>query len=112
MITSIKRLVARLRQRRPRRSIELDAVQQLALLFIAQFDTVSEHDVFLEIAVRRPYIDWPETFMALMKLRSSGLIVPGPGNGTGVRRYSATKLGRKLACLIPQEPSSIIEFYV
>ena len=113
MLDRLQRLLDRvLRRRAEHRSVELDVIQQLVLLFIARFKKVTENAVFDEVKVRRPYVDWPETFLALTKLRNEGLVQQEPANGASQRHYSLTKLGRDLAQRLPQEPRSVIEFYL
>jgi DNA-binding PadR family transcriptional regulator len=87
-------------------------VQQIALAFIARFPETTEHQVFAEVAARRPYIGWAETYVALRKLHRSGLITDEPGRGDPARRYQATNRGRQIARLIPVEPASVISFNI
>lgn len=101
------------RMRRAPEPVELDLVQQLALLTLARFGPQPYSRIAAEISATRPATP-AEIVNGLLKLESAGVIERWhePGVSQSNRRYRLTKRGRRFLPFIPAEPRSLLEFHI
>ena len=109
-ITFLQRLRG-LRQRRP--PVELNLVQQLALLTLHRFGPQPYSRIAAEVSATRPATP-AEIVNGLLKLETAGVIERWnePGVNQSNRRYRLTKRGRRFLPFIPAEPRSVLEFHI
>ena len=95
-------------RRRPE-PVELDLVQQLALRTLARFGPQPYARLAAEIsAVRRATP--AEITAGLLKLESAGVIERE--QAPAGRRYALTRRGRRFLPYIPEQPRSVLQFYI
>ena len=108
------RLIERLKRARPvSEPVELDLVQQIALLTLSRFGPQPYSRIAAEIGATRPATP-AEVVSGLLKLEGAGVIerVAEPGVRQSDRRYRLTKRGRRFLPYIPAEPRSVLEFHI
>ena len=114
MPSAWEQLLARIRlaRRRPE-PVELDLVQQLALLTLSRFGPQPYSRIAAEISATRPATP-AEIVNGVLKLETAGVIerASEPGVAQSNRRYRLTKRGKKFIPFIPREPRSVLEFRI
>lgn len=114
MPSPLARLIHGLRRSRRRpEPVELDLVQQLAVLMLARFGPQPYSRIAAEISATRAATP-AEIVNGILKLETAGVIVRAaePGVNHSNRRYALTKRGRKFLPFIPREPRSVLEFHI
>jgi DNA-binding PadR family transcriptional regulator len=108
------RLIGRLRRvRQTPVPVEVDLVQQIALLMLARFGPQPYTRIAAEVTATRPATP-AEVVNGLLKLESAGVIERAAEAGVSQpnRRYRLTRRGRRIVRYIPPDPRSALEFYV
>jgi hypothetical protein len=94
-------------------SVELDLVQQIAVLTLSRFGPQPFTRIADEVSATRPATP-AEIVSGLLKLETAGVIerFAEPGVSQGDRRYRLTRRGRRFLPYIPREPRSVLEFHI
>lgn len=93
--------------------VELDLVQQLAVLTLGRFGPQPYSRIAAEISATRAATP-AEIVNGILKLETAGVIQRAgePGVSQSNRRYRLTRRGRKFLPFIPVEPRSVLEFHI
>ncbi len=108
------RLSGRLRAARQRPTpVELDLVQQLALLMLSRFGPQPYSRLAAEISATRQATP-AEIVNGILTLETAGVIerMAETGVNQSNRRYRLTTRGKKFIPFIPTEPRSLLEFQI
>lgn len=111
---TLRGLLGRLRPaRQPLAPVELDLVQQLAVLTLARFGPQPYSRLAAEISATRPAAP-AEIVNGILKLETAGVIerVAESAVRQSDRRYRLTRRGRGFVRFIPAEPRSVLEFRI
>jgi len=105
-----RRLVPRAK---PRESVELDPVQQLALRFLLNFGEQTRDEIRTEVTATRAASE-DDIAEALARLVGAGLAdstirLEGDASQTF---FTPTQRAAKLRAHLPQEPTTVTEFYL
>jgi hypothetical protein len=109
----LKSILQRISPGRPRESVELNPVAQIAVRYLAQYGSRTAADIEREVSAHRT-IHGDELDEALAHLLAAGLAETTLQLTTGQAEtfYSATKKARSLRRRIPPEPRTVTEFYL
>jgi hypothetical protein len=110
----LKSLWQRVRpQRKPRESVTLNPVEQLALRFLLSFGPSMRDSVYTEVNSNRP-VDGSDRDEALGRLESLELVESRLRieDDQSETLFSASNKGARLKGHIPLEPQTVTEFYI
>jgi DNA-binding MarR family transcriptional regulator len=111
---AIRRMFGLLRRSHQRiEPVDLDLVQQLALLTLDRFGPQPYSRLAAEISATRPTTP-AEITSGILKLETAGVIerAAEPGVRQSDRRYRLTRRGRRFLPYIPPEPRSVLSFRI
>jgi hypothetical protein len=114
MPLSWKSLAERLKRARERPPpVELDLVQQIALLALARFGPLPYSRIAAEVSATRPATP-AEIVNGMLTLETAGVVerFAEAGVGQSNRRYRLTRRGKRFIPFIPAEPRSKLEFRI
>jgi predicted ArsR family transcriptional regulator len=97
----------------PRETVELNPVEQLALLYLLEYGSRTADDIQNEVGAHRLLIE-DELDEGLAHLLATGLVESTLRltSGQSETFYNATKKARALRNRIPKDPHTVTEFYL
>ncbi|MBI2762073.1 MAG: hypothetical protein HYX51_11685 [Chloroflexi bacterium] len=93
--------------------VELDLVQQIAVLTLARFGPQPYSRIAAEIDATRAATP-AEIVSGVLKLEAAAVIerLAEPGISQANRRYRLTRRGKRFVRYIPTEPRNVLQFYI